>query len=98
MPIKESFFEDLARNEERFDITAAIRRLEVPVLVLQSEGDSEKILNGARKLMEAAPHQTHVTIDGADHTFNAGHPFNETNIYLEQAIEHSDLFLRDIVL
>ncbi|TVY11856.1 alpha/beta hydrolase family protein [Paenibacillus cremeus] len=93
MPIGRTFFEDLDRNVERFDIVAKLAELSVPVLCIQGDEDTERLRAGFQKLHEAAPHQTFVTIHGGTHTFGAVHPFTSTTPQLEEALQATRRFL-----
>ncbi|ALS25967.1 alpha/beta hydrolase [Paenibacillus sp. 32O-W] len=93
MPINRIFFEDLDRNRERFDIPARLAELDIPVMLLQGDEDAERLLNGFRRMREAAPRHTYRTIAGAGHTFGAVHPFAETTAALEEALEATASFL-----
>ncbi|MBW7475442.1 alpha/beta hydrolase [Paenibacillus oenotherae] len=93
MPIARVFFDDLDSNSERFNIPARAAEIDTPILFIQGDGDSERLLEGNRLLREAAPDKSHVTLEGANHTFGAVHPFAGTTGHLEKAIELSLAFL-----
>jgi len=95
MPIRAGLFEDLDRNGERYHILDQMAKLKVPALFVQGDRDSEAILQGSLRLREAAPHQRHVTVEGADHAFGTAHPFRGTTAELEKAIEVTARFLED---
>ncbi|CAH1199263.1 hypothetical protein PAECIP111893_01283 [Paenibacillus plantiphilus] len=96
MPIERVFFDDLDRNRERFDIPARAAAIDTPILFIQGDGDSERLLAGNRRLREAAPNKAHVTLEGANHAFGAVHPFAGTTKELEKAVELSLAFLNNI--
>ncbi|MGM0882271.1 MAG: alpha/beta hydrolase family protein [Bacillota bacterium] len=98
MPISALFFEDLDRNRERFDIAAQAASLKTPVLFIQGDQDSERILNDNRKLREAAPHHRFATLEGANHTFGAVHPFAGTTDHLERAIAITGAFFAPLLI
>lgn len=93
MPIKAVFFDDLAENSERFDIIGRFAHLQIPALILQGDKDFKRLLYGASKLREAAPHQTHLSIAGGTHTFGVVHPFAGTTPCLEDALAKTYEFL-----
>lgn len=93
MPIRVEFLQDIEQNAERFDIPKRLAGLSIPVLVIQGDEDSQKLVNGFGRLKEAAPQQTFATIHGGNHTFGAVHPFAGTTPQLEEAIRISQDFL-----
>jgi pimeloyl-ACP methyl ester carboxylesterase len=94
MPIGIAFFNDINENRERFDIISRFKDLKTPALILQGDQDFKRLLIGAKKLRESAPHQTHASIKGGTHTFGAIHPFNGTTPFLEEALEVTHDFLK----
>ncbi|GKU77991.1 S9 family peptidase [Paenibacillus sp. L3-i20] len=98
MPIKAVFFEDLDSHKEQYNIVAQAAASAVPMLFIQGDMDSEFIRSGYDRLQAAAPHHQFVTIEGADHTFGARHPFAGTTNELEQAITLTDRFLKGCIV
>ncbi|AFH61809.1 alpha/beta hydrolase family protein [Paenibacillus caseinilyticus] len=96
MPIRAVFYEDLRANEERFDVTARLAGLKLPVLQVQGDQDSPRLREGFQRLKEAAPQHQPLTIDGGNHTFGAVHPFAGTTPYLEAALRVSLHFLEGL--
>ena len=96
MPIKPIFFDDLAENSDRFNIIRRFANLPIPALVIQGDKDFKRLLYGASKLREAAPHQTHLSVAGGTHTFGAVHPFAGTTPYLEDALLKTNEFLTNL--
>ncbi|MEI7027430.1 alpha/beta hydrolase family protein [Paenibacillus sp. y28] len=94
MPIRAEFFEDLDVNKERYDIPAVLAGLSVPVLLLQGDQDSERLVKGNARLREAAPQHTYITIEGGSHTFGAVHPFAGTTAQLEEAVRLTEQFVQ----
>ncbi|MDB5056514.1 MAG: alpha/beta hydrolase [Bacilli bacterium] len=97
MPISQGFFDDLQNNSKRFDILAQFAALTIPVLIVQSDQDSDQHLFAASQFREVAPHQTHLTIAGGNHVFGAVHPFQGTTPQLEEALKCTYLFLHPII-
>ncbi|KZE75120.1 hypothetical protein AV654_27630 [Paenibacillus elgii] len=95
MPIRQTFYDDLKKNAERFDIGARLAGLQTPVLSVQGDADSDRLKEGFRRLREAAPDQSFVTIAEGTHTFGAVHPFAGTTPQLEEALEATVRFLDD---
>ncbi|MCR2804684.1 alpha/beta hydrolase family protein [Paenibacillus soyae] len=85
---------DYESNPERFDITSRFSGLRQPALIVQGDRDSERLLEFVDKLKEIAPHQSYVSIQGADHTFGIAHPYEGSNERLDAAFEETVAFLK----
>ncbi|GAB7055119.1 MULTISPECIES: S9 family peptidase [Paenibacillus] len=96
MPIQASFYEDLSRNAERFDIVRRLAELKIPVLLVQGGQDSPRLKEGFERLRQAAPQHQILTIPSANHTFGAVHPFQGITEELETALKESIHFLKEI--
>lgn len=94
LPIRREFFEDLDKNRDRFDIPARLSGLGIPVLQVQADDDSPRLLQGFQLLREAAPHQPVVRLEGTGHTFGAVHPFEGATPALQSALEATTAFLK----
>ncbi|MCM3748504.1 alpha/beta hydrolase [Paenibacillus pasadenensis] len=94
MPIRKEFFEDLDANAERFDIPARLASLRIPVLLIQGDQDSPRLLEAFRILKDAAQNGTSLLLEGAGHTFGTVHPFAGTTASLESGLEATIEFLR----
>ncbi|MBH5318721.1 alpha/beta fold hydrolase [Paenibacillus sp. GSMTC-2017] len=97
MPIQAQFFEDLDSHKERYDIVAQAAGSTVPMIFIQGDQDSEFIRSGYERLRAEASQHQFITIEGANHTFGAKHPFSGTTDELEKAIVLTDQFLRGSV-
>lgn len=89
MPLDVGLLEDLERNRERLDPTAAAARVEAPWLILHGETDRTVEVEEARTLARAAPAGRLQVIAEAGHTFEVGHPFTVPSRALTQAIDAS---------
>ena len=86
MPLYRNVLDDIRANRERLDVLAAASALTVPYLIVHGSEDESVPLSHARRLAEAAPGSRFETIEGAGHTFGAGHPFEGSNPDLERAV------------
>lgn len=86
--------EDAGANRERFDVVERFKLLEQPVLIIQGSSDSERLLTVNQQLREAAPDQTFIAIEGADHTFGVLHPYDGATSYLSDALQATVAFLK----
>ncbi len=90
MRIGREFFEEVWANPHAFGVIDAARSLTVPWLIVHGADDETVPLNEAYELLEAGGDRDNVkmlTLDGAGHTFGAGHPFQGPSIELERAVD-----------
>ncbi|MFC5628555.1 alpha/beta hydrolase family protein [Aliibacillus thermotolerans] len=95
MPIKRNVFDDIEKNKERFDILGKISNIKVPILIVQGDADLERLVEGAKKMHEKAPHSQLMMIKGAGHTFNASHPLMTIPEELEEALNETTRFFTE---
>ena len=90
MPIYKTVWDDLQANAERLDVLSAAARVRAPWLVVQGSEDPVVPEAEGRALSEAGPGAELLVLEGADHTFGAGHPYpvqEPTPPLLEAAVE-----------
>ena len=75
MPYKVSLLNDLENNPERLDIAAKAATINQPWLIVHGDGDTSVPLSHAEDLHKAQPNAGLTVIKGADHVFNATHPY-----------------------
>ncbi|RIX53161.1 alpha/beta hydrolase [Paenibacillus nanensis] len=92
-PVQLAVALDYEANPERFDIASRFQELSQPALIVQGDSDSERLLAFVDRLKELAPHQSYVSIQGANHTFGAVHPYEGSNEGLDAAFEETAAFL-----
>jgi pimeloyl-ACP methyl ester carboxylesterase len=59
---------------ERDDISEQIKRIDVPALVIHSDGDRSIALASAKAMADALPDAEFVVVPGAGHASNLTHP------------------------
>jgi pimeloyl-ACP methyl ester carboxylesterase len=96
MPIRATFYEDLRKNDERYDIVNRLSELRIPVLQVQGDQDSPRLKAGYEALRAGAPQQGIVTIEDGNHTFGAVHPFVSSTPQLEEAFQATLHFLTNL--
>lgn len=96
MPIRAEYYADLESNASRFDLVQRLSELTIPVLQLQGDQDSPRLLAGFEALRTGAPQYKPIVIEGGNHTFGAVHPFRGTTPQLEEAIRLTLDFLADV--
>lgn len=82
-------YEDLERNRARYDVAAALERVECPLLVVQGDKDRSVPVDEAREIASHVPStlcELHV-IEGAGHGFEAGDTIRRTPPQLVHMVE-----------
>jgi pimeloyl-ACP methyl ester carboxylesterase len=86
MPLDVGLLEDFEADRDRFDVTAAARRVAVPWLVVHGADDETVDPEAARILAGAGPHAQLTIVEEAGHTFGAVHPFAGSGPALDAAV------------
>lgn len=96
MPLERNVLDDMRANRERLDVLASAASLRIPVAVVHGTVDESVPFSDAWRIADAVGDRARlVGVDGATHTFQAGHPFQGTTPELEEAIDASvELFTR----
>lgn len=87
LPLHRDVVEDMRAHPDRFDLAASLGRSGIPLLVVHGTGDTSVPPDDGRRLAAASPDARLALIEGAGHTFEAGHPFEGATPELEQALE-----------
>ena len=92
MPHYYQFYEDFKANEASFHIESAIKRLEIPMLIIHGDNDTSVSIKEAQALHQWKPNSELKIISGADHVFNTKHPWVKEKLSSElEAVVHSAL-------
>ncbi len=98
MRMNKSFLEDLNKNIKKLDLIKAAEKLNKEWLILHGDQDLAVPLPEAEMLYEAS--DKNITelkiIEGAGHTFNTVHPFQESNNKFDYLLEQTIKFIRKI--
>ena len=89
--------EDLEANRDRFDVPAACRRLDVPVLIVHGTADESVPWAESRLLADEIrrPDRRVLDVAGAGHTFGIRHPMENTTESFERVAKATlDMLLR----
>ncbi len=78
MPLYYQFYETILNNKERLNIHHAIKRFEIPFLIVHGTADTAVKYHDAEELLIWAKHGKLLKIENGDHTFGVKHPFNES--------------------
>ena len=80
MPYKSSLLQDLDLNSVRLDIPLKASEIKQPWLIIHGDADTSVPLSHAEQLHASQPDAGFLVIAGADHTFNASHPYQLPNL------------------
>ena len=94
MPLYHQLYEDHLQNRDNLDIKAAIRKLEIPILVCHGTLDTAVPVEKAYELQDLNPSAKLFTIE-SDHVFGRKHPWesNELPAAMEAVVEETLQFL-----
>lgn len=76
MPLYYQFYENQIANKERLNIHHAIKRFEIPFLIIHGTADEAVPFHDAEDLLKSAKHGKLLKMENADHTFGVRHPFD----------------------
>ena len=96
MPMKYDFVIDLFENEGQLSIEKAVRSLAIPQLIVHGSDDETVDFTDAQLILNWNPQAILCSIDGANHTFNGKHPWNEDGLPTEtnEAITQTIAFFK----
>lgn len=80
LPHYYQFYEDFIANEERFTIKRAVQALSIPHLIIHGTQDPTVDLREAQALKSWNPQARLAVIEGADHVFGGGHPWESDRL------------------
>lgn len=91
---------DLEENKEKFDLYKIARHLEIPVLFIHGENDISERAEKAKEIYKIIQNNqksncNFVLLQKANHLFNVTHPFENTNLFLEEALNNIKNFLKN---
>lgn len=95
MPITRVVIEDVDQNRQAYDLLEKVAKMSQPLRIIQGREDYARLVKGAERLHEAANRSELFWIEGADHTFNARHPFVGSTPQLDEAIRLTADFVHD---
>ena len=96
MPHYYQFYEDYMANEERLHIESAIKRIEIPMLIIHGDEDTSVSINEGYELHKWNPNSKLNIINGADHVFNVKHPWalNQISAELDTVVKSIITFVK----
>lgn len=87
MPLGVGLLEDLEANRDRLDVGAAAAEVAVPWLIVHGTADETVPVEEGEELARRSRGSRLHRVEGAGHTFGAGHPFDGPGPWLEEAME-----------
>lgn len=93
MRISTALLDDFERNRDRLDVLGAVRRLDVPLLVVHGARDETVGLADAKQLAAGNLNSSMVVIESGSHTFGAIHPLVHVPQELKLATQVTTAFL-----
>ena len=98
MPHYFQFFQDFSANENRLTIKLAVKKLNIPLLVVQGSDDTTVIEAEAILLHQWSPKSELEIIKNGDHSFGTIHPWKERELPkdLHKVVEKSIAFLKKV--
>jgi pimeloyl-ACP methyl ester carboxylesterase len=88
---------DLTNNKKKFDLYEIASKIEIPVLFIHGENDITERPEKAKEIYYLIENNqksncNFVLLKKANHLFNVTHPFEKTNIFLEEALNNIKRF------
>jgi pimeloyl-ACP methyl ester carboxylesterase len=80
MPLYYQFYKVQEANKERLNIEAAVKNIQIPMLIIHGESDVVVKLNEAEDLLKWNDKSKLCVIKKAKHTFETKHPWEEENL------------------
>jgi uncharacterized protein len=80
MPLGFQLCQDYYVNRDRFDIIKAMKKLEIPILLIHGSSDETVPVDDLINLSGANPNAQIKLLQGENHTFGVSHPFQEVVI------------------
>lgn len=97
MPIYFQMYRDYKAREESLNVGHALRRIDIPVLILHGTEDPAVPAAAAKTLHQQHPNAKLHLINGADHVFGGSHPFERNTLpsHSQELVEQSLTFLKN---
>ncbi|MGB3181163.1 MAG: alpha/beta fold hydrolase [Cyclobacteriaceae bacterium] len=97
MPMYFQIVEDFRANRNRYSIPDLMPGLQVPLLVVHGLSDSSVPAEAARQIKNWKPDAELMLVEGGDHVFGGGHPWQEAKLPepASSVIDKTVLFLKD---
>jgi len=96
MPHFIQFYTNFMENEERLTISRAVRKLDIPYVIIHGTADETVTLAEAEGLQQWQPKSKLITIENANHVFGGSHPWEENSLpnHLQEVANHIKNFVK----
>ncbi|MBJ7879564.1 alpha/beta hydrolase family protein [Gelidibacter salicanalis] len=96
MPHNYQFYEDFKANESRLNIEKAVKKLNIPHLIIHAKDDPSVAFSEAEALHSWNTKSILFPIENSDHVFGASHPWQPEVLPapLEKVVQKSTAFIR----
>ena len=98
MPMDYQLVENFIEHNDRLHVPEAVKNMSAPMLSIHGSSDPTVSVSAVKEIKEWNPKAEIEIIDGAQHTFGGGHPFEGTELPadLERVVELTLSFFRKI--
>ena len=98
MPHYFSFYEDYQGNESILNISKNLKNIDIPTLIIHGKNDKAVSFSEAEDLNNNIQKSELYAIDNTGHTFDAVHPWEETNLpkALKIVVDETISFFKDV--
>ncbi len=96
MPHFIQFYTNFMENEERLTISRAVKKLDIPYVIIHGTADETVTLAEAERLQQWQPKSKLITIENANHVFGGSHPWEENSLpnHLQEIANHIKNFVK----
>ncbi len=97
MPLKYDLVEDYLEHQERLNVRQRLQEMNKPIMLIHGTEDETVPLEDTLKATESMTHVDLKIIEGANHVFGGGHPYDETElpVHSRELISETINFLRN---
>ncbi len=102
LKLNATYIEDILNNSNKYNLKRIVQILDLPILIIQGDNDlstplkeGEELCENYKKNIENKRNPCNfVIIKKANHLFNSHHPFDKSNLYLDEVIKN----IKDFVI
>jgi pimeloyl-ACP methyl ester carboxylesterase len=80
MPHKYQFYENYIKNKDRLNIKKAVKKLNIPLLIIHGKEDTTVSINEALNIKKWNPKSKLFIIDDMNHSLDSKHPWNKNEM------------------